>query len=147
MPITTNEDLRYVALEIAWRMWGLPYLWGGNDPIAGIDCSGMQVEILQSVGILPSGDWSASMLWGRFAAQEIKEPKAGALVFFEDKAGKIVHVEMCIGDGLSIGASGGGSRTKTLEDAILQNAYVKIRPIMRGRLIRGYLDPFKEVTP
>lgn len=142
--MSTNEDLRFVAIEIAWRMWGLPYIWGGDDPIAGMDCSGMQVEILQSVGLLPAGDWSAAGLWGVFADREIYPPKPGALVFFANNKGDIVHVEMCIGDGLSIGAAGGGSRTKNTADASMQNAYVKIRPINRGRPIKGYLDPFKE---
>jgi len=28
------------------------YLWGGDDPLAGFDCSGFVIEILKSVGIL-----------------------------------------------------------------------------------------------
>jgi len=144
--MATGEDLRFVAIEIAWRMWGLPYIWAGNDAVAGFDCSGMQVEILQSVGILPDGDWSASMLWGRFVEYEIQQPKPGALIFWSTPQGHVRHVEMCIGDGLSIGASGGGRRIKTREDAILNNAFVKIRPVIGRGIIKGYLDPFKEMT-
>ena len=141
----TNEDLRFVAIEIAWKMYGLPYIWGGNDPVAGFDCSGMQVEILQSVGKLPDGDWSASMLWDRFAAYEEFKPDPGALVFWENSRGHIRHVEMCIGDRLSIGASGGGRHVRTREDAILHNAFVRVRPIEGRGLVKGYLDPFKGV--
>jgi len=142
------EDLRFVSIELAWKMYGLPYIWGGNDAVQGFDCSGMQVEILQSVGMLPEGDWSAAMLWSLFAAKEVFKPEPGCLVFWENSQGHIRHVEMCIGDGLSIGASGGGRHVSTREAAILQNAFVKIRPIGGRGLVRGYLDPFKpEATP
>jgi len=142
---TINEDLRFVAVELAWRMWGLPYIWGGDDAVSGFDCSGMRVEILQSVGLLPDGDWSASMLWGRFAEFEVDKPIPGAGVYWATPQGNIRHVETCIGDGLSIGASGGGRNIKTRADAILHNAFVKIRPIGGRGIVKGYLDPFKEM--
>jgi len=137
------EDLRFVAIELAWRMWGMPYIWGGDDPVRGFDCSGMVVEILQSVGILPDGDWTASMLYSRFAQKEVFQVKPGCLVFWETSQGHIRHVEVCIGDGLSIGASGGGRHIRTHEDAILHNAFIKVRPVGGRGLIKGYLDPFK----
>lgn len=137
------EDLRFVAIEIAWKMWGRPYIWGGDDAIAGFDCSGMIVEILQSVGILPNGDWTASMLYSRFAHKQVFQAEPGCLAFWETPEGHIRHIEMCIGDGLSIGAAGGGRHIRTREDAILHNAFVKIRPIEGQGRIRGYLDPFK----
>jgi len=139
----SREDLRFVAIEIAWKMYGLPYIWRGDDAVQGFDCSGMQVEVLQSVGMLPDGDWSAAMLWTLFAAKQVFKPQPGCLVFWENSQGHIRHVEMCIGDGLSIGASGGGSRVKTRADAIEHNAFVKIRPIGGRGLVRGYLDPFQ----
>jgi hypothetical protein len=47
---------------------------------------------------------------------------------------------------LSIGASGGGSKTKTIANAVKQNAFIKIRPITpRGRKVL-YCNPYlKEV--
>jgi len=137
------ENLRFVAIELAWKMYGLPYIWGGDDAVQGFDCSGMQVEILQSVGLLPDGDWSAAMLWSLLATKEVFLPRPGCLVFWENSQGHIRHVEMCIGDGLSIGASGGGRSVKTRADAIAQNAFVRVRPIGGRGIIRGYLDPFK----
>ena len=152
-----NEALRLVAIDLAWRMYGTPYIWGGDDMIAGFDCSGMQVEILQSVGILPAGDWTAATLAGRLMHHEVFLQAPGCLVFWETSQGYIRHVEMCIGNWLSIGASGGGKDIRdqfddngylvktALQAAIEHNAFVKVRPIEgRGR-IRGYFDPFKEV--
>jgi hypothetical protein len=99
--------------------------------------------------VLPrKGDWTAQGLVTRFGGTEdpkmiVEKPDEGCLVFWNNRAGKIVHVEYCINDVLSIGASGGGARTKTEADAIAQNAYIKVRPF-RGRSgIWGFIDPFQ----
>lgn len=135
---------RAIAMQIAFSLHGTPYIWGGDDPVRGFDCSGLQIEILKSVGILPRrGDWTAHGLYSLFRARgcEVETPRAGCLVFY-GTIDKIVHVEMLITDDLSIGASGGGSGTKTEADAAQQNAFVKIRPLRPNRV--GFMDPFKE---
>jgi len=53
------------------------------------------------------------------------------------------HVEFCLNGELSIGASGGGSATKTAADAVVQNAYVRIRPFQGRGIVKGYADPFE----
>ena len=139
-----NEELRYFAIDIAWQLYGTPYIWGGDDAVKGFDCSGLIVELLQSVGKLPlKGDWTAAMLWDRFAANEVWNPDAGCLVFWETSQGHIRHVELALGSGLSIGASGGGSRVRSRADAIEYNAFVKIRPIEGRGIVKGFLDPFR----
>lgn len=133
-----------IAQKVAWSMLGKPYLWGGDDTIAGFDCSGFCIEILKSVGILPrGGDWTAQMLWEKFKAHEVKAPHDGCLVFWNNKAGdRIIHVEFAINSDLCIGASGGGSKTLTEEDAIKQNAYIKVRPWQTRGNVKGFIDPF-----
>jgi hypothetical protein len=54
----------------------------------------------------------------------------------------VVHVEICLSEELSIGASGGGSKTKTIKDAIKQNAFIKIRPIHSRKNVWGYVNPY-----
>jgi len=132
---------RDLAIKIAFHYLGTPYIWGGDDS-SGFDCSGFCIEILKSVGMLPrKGDWTAAMLaelWPR------SRGAVGDLVFWGN-SGRVIHVEMCIGNGLAIGASGGGSKTTSLAAAIRQNAFVKIRPINSRDGIWGYVDPFCEV--
>jgi len=128
------------ALKIAWKLYGQAYRWGGDDPLAGFDCSGFVIEILKSVGVLPrQGDWTAENLYQLFA-QRSCDPKPGALVFFPGASGKMRHVEFCINEKLTIGASGGGSGTRGIEVAVAANAFVKVRPIRTIELI--FTDPF-----
>ena len=135
--------MKKIAERVAFSFLGKPYLWGGDDPINGFDCSGFCIEILKSVGLLPrNGDWTAQMLWDKFKYREVDEPHNGCLVFWKNNSGKIIHVEYAINEILCIGASGGGSRTRTEEDAAEQNAYIKIRPWATRSNVKGFIDPF-----
>ena len=145
----TERIARKMVQRIAMSYLGTFYTWGGDDP-SGFDCSGLVIECLKSVGMLPrSGDWTADALSKRFPLSvtvnpNMGNPNPGDLVMWYNKAGtRIIHVEIYIGNGLSIGASGGGSKTKTITNAIKHNAFIKIRPVAsRGGKIL-YCDPYK----
>lgn len=127
---------RELALVIAEELLFKPYIWGGNDPNTGYDCSGFVIEVLQSVGKLPyKYDGTANDLYTLYKAHDIQSReslKSGCLVFYGNP---IIHVEIVYGvlldtnNILTIGSMGGGSHTITLEDSKAQDAYVKIRPI------------------
>ena len=90
-----------IATKVAWSFLGKPYIWGGDDPMAGFDCCGLQVEILKSVGKLPrSGDWTAQQLMLMFGLVIPRQdnPKEGMLVFWHSSknTNKIIHVEYCL---------------------------------------------------
>jgi len=134
--------VKKIASFLALHFVGLPYRWGGDDAIAGFDCSGLIIEILKSVGKLPrEGDWTAETLFLRFKDKKVSVAKEGCLVFWANTKGKVNHVEYVWKRGLTIGASGGGSKTKTKQDAIKHNAYVKIRPLRKGYY--AIVNPFK----
>lgn len=147
---TASVTRRELALEL-WRalLWR-PYIWGGNDPVGGYDCSGLAIEGLKSVGVLPrDGDWSADALAhevfpaGRFPRLPASMLAPGCLVFWGTPA-RLTHVEIVLAraDGVlvTIGASGGGSSTTSPAAAMEQDAYVKVRPLRPGWL--EALDPF-----
>ena len=117
------------------------YLWGGDDP-SGFDCSGLILEVLKSVGLIrPNIDMTAYDLYRWFNHSKTIKPGPGKLVFWFREA-KVIHVEMMIDNDHTVGASGGGSATKTIADAVRHNAFVKMRPLnYRGTNFK-ICDPF-----
>lgn len=111
---------------------GTWYTWSGDDP-SGFDCSGLSVEGLKSVGKIPrKSDYSADGLWKKFRHQVRKkwdDPMPGDLCFWFDSQGVAVHVAVCINVDSYIGAEGGGINVTNLENAIKENAFIKIRPL------------------
>lgn len=113
----------------AMSMLGKPYIWGGDDQIEGFDCSGLVIELLQSVGEIPLGrDMTAQGIFETFCHGMYKQayPDFGSLIFWGNGAHSIRHVAFGIDQTRFIGAQGGGSRVRTREDAIRHNAYTKI---------------------
>jgi len=137
-----GQDIHSAKLlyDYALSFLGLPYRWGGDDPVNGVDCSGLCIELLQSVGVFPHGqDTTAAGLKSLFDSYKKSEGSFGALVFFGSSG--VTHVGFCLNDKLMVEAGGGGSRTKTREDAAVQNAYVRIRPIRTRSDLVGFVMP------
>lgn len=131
-----------IAQFVACKYVGLWYKWGGDNP-AGFDCSGFVCEILQSIGkIGRKEDLTAKGLYQRFSVAKINVPELGVLVFYGLDEQHITHVEFCLSTKVSIGASGGGPNCLTVEDARLQNAFIKIRPIYSRNDIVAFVNPF-----
>jgi len=134
-----------------------PYQYAGND-FAGMDCSGIQHEVLQAWGLERRGfDSTAEELYQankKFTVEDPEDPEMGCLVFWF-KGGKAEHVEMItdfVGPLIfTTGASGGGSKTgfkkdeaEARKDAIRDNAYIKINPITyRDPQTYKICDPFQ----
>jgi len=139
----TQDERAAAAIRYIEHFIGTWYKWGGDDP-KGFDCSGLACEFLKFGGQIDRGGehpYNAQMLYNKFPKVDI--PKPGCLAFWSDNAGvKIVHVEIAINDEQTIGASGGGSKTLTAEDAMRNNAFIKERPIRRKKNFAGYVDPF-----
>jgi len=136
---TTDAEL---AVKYAMAFVGTQYRWGGDDPMAGFDCSGFVIEVLKGVGYLPyNGDWRAFELFEMF--REVDNPTIGVLVFWGIGKDQIGHVELCISDKIAIGAGGGDRKVMTTQDAIKYNAYVRLRPIKRPeKRLMYFADPF-----
>lgn len=119
-----------------------PYRWGGDDPLAGFDCSGLVLELLKAAGVVAGPtDMTAQALHDCFEIGKCFSPVFGTLLFFGVSDQKIDHVTMAMNPTHMIEAGGGGSTTRTLADAVAQNAYVRIRPIARRGKPVAMLDP------
>jgi len=125
----TTDLFRHALLQFL----NIPYKWGGNDPIHGLDCSGFLQWGLAMVGLDPKGDQSAQTLHDYFKDKDAKleDGMRGHLnlLFFGTDEFNITHCAFGLGFGSMIEAGGGNSRTLTVDDAIQQGAFIRIRPV------------------
>jgi len=131
-----------IAVEYIKRFIGLPYKWGGDDPMEGFDCSGLAIEMLKSVGHLTNNeDTTADGLMRMFP--RVDTPIVGCLVFF-GKPGKATHVGICLNSLEMLEAGGGGPGTVDVKEAMKSNAFIRMRPIKSRKDFICFCDPFLE---
>lgn len=129
-------------IDYSMKFISTPYIWGGNNPLIGFDCSGFVCEVLKSHGYLKHNiDYSANDLLNYSKRYFLKKdtPIKADLLFFGTNPNMACHVAIALNNKLMIESAGGNSKTKELSHAIKRNAFVKIRPIKyRNDLIAIY---------
>ncbi|RYZ40091.1 MAG: peptidoglycan endopeptidase [Myxococcaceae bacterium] len=129
VPITSQ---RAAFLSCVLAQMHSPYRWGAKGQLASkegprlFDCSGLVTWALHEVG---GRDWrqthNTDRLWAECApVASVADLQPGDLVLY-GKAGDPDHVMVHVGAGVVVGASGGDSKTLTLEDAARDDARVK----------------------
>lgn len=108
----------------------LPYIWGGENPLLGFDCSGLVQYCLRGVGMDPPLDQTAQALYRHFhdRGHPIQEPQEGAFAFYGGSLNHITHVAYALNKRIIIEAGGGDATTKTIKDAQKRGACVRLRP-------------------
>ncbi len=115
--------------QSALAMIGVPYRYGGADPTAGFDCSGLVYYTYTLHGYAVPRT-SREQLG---VAQKISLAQAGRgdLVFFQDQE-KLSHVGIYLGDGRFVHAPSSGG---TVRVADLQSPYYQRHLVAVGRLL------------
>ncbi len=144
--------VRDIAVKYLWKWIGVKYHYGGDDAMIGFDCSGLIVEVLQAVGILEGAnqnykDWTAHGLYLKFKDNKPIEPYQEGCLIFWFRNGKAIHVGMMVNSEFCISSASGTSETTTIEEAIKQNAFVKLRSIKYRGDSYKIVDPFKKKEP
>lgn len=109
-----------------------PYKWGGNNPLEGLDCSGLDIELAKCQGIPIPHDMNAQNLYVHYLKEGghiIPNPMFGARAFFGKDKYTISHVAFCLNRTHMVEAGSGTSEVETLEEAKQRGAFVRIRPI------------------
>jgi cell wall-associated NlpC family hydrolase len=95
MPLSSGSGLGSGAVSIAEQYLGLPYRWGGSDPVGGFDCSGLTMYVYAQLGIqLPH---YAAAQWSEGFRIDPTSLLPGDLVFFEPRADGPGHVAIYVG--------------------------------------------------
>ncbi len=101
--IARKEALRQTIVSDALQFVGGSYVYGGNDPHTGVDCSGFTRYILShTAGIYLNRTAASQSAQGRSVKAE--EARPGDLVFYSS-GGHVDHVALYIGGGRIVHAS------------------------------------------
>lgn len=95
------------AVTIAEQYLGVPYVWGGNTPEVGFDCSGLTQFVYAQLGV--SMPHYAASQFRSFPRVALDELRPGDLVFFEPKADGPGHVSLYAGGDRIIDAPHSGA--------------------------------------
>lgn len=131
-----------LLITYAMQFVGKPYIWGGDHPSVGFDCSGLVQEILKSAGLDPIGDQTAQGLYNHFEKHgSINTWGVGSLAFFGKSVKEITHIAFCVDQYRMIEAGGAGSNCKTVNDAIKEKAFVRMRLINSRKDLVAMIKP------
>ncbi len=108
---------------IAMLFFGTQYKWAGNNPTTGLDCSGLVVECLRSIGKHGKSDMNAQMIFDKFKdVSSVGEIRTDAMLFFGKDYQSITHISIAIDHEFMVEAGGEGR-------AESDSGYVRVRPI------------------
>ena len=108
--LPTNGTTGAKAVQIALRFLGIPYVWGGADPLTGFDCSGLTMYVYAQLGIHLTHYTGSQFYEGARVPPWALQP--GDLVFFEPSSRGPQHEGMYIGGGKFIQAPHTGDVVK-----------------------------------
>lgn len=112
-PLTGGAAVAVAAVAEAEKYLGTPYLWGGEAPETGFDCSGLTQYVFGKLGVdLPR---VAQDQFGVGLPVEQAQLQPGDLVFFQDETGQIFHEGIYIGNGQFLHAPHTGDVVKISE--------------------------------
>ncbi|WP_207533003.1 C40 family peptidase [Desertivirga arenae] len=100
----TNTDFSSMVESLARFYLQAPYLWGGRT-LFGIDCSGFSQIVYKMLGLQLDRDAWQQAEQGS-VVNFLQEVKPGDLAFFDNEAGRIVHVGIMLNENNIIHASG-----------------------------------------
>jgi cell wall-associated NlpC family hydrolase len=109
---------------------GAPYLYGGDTPARGFDCSGLVAYVHSSAGIAVPRTAAQQFAAAQPVARDALRP--GDLVFFrlDPRSRTVTHVGVYVGQGRFVHAPQTGRR---VEEAALDDAYFAQRYAGAGR--------------
>lgn len=93
---SSGSDMGGIAARTAERFVGIPYRWGGDTVVDGMDCSGFVRAVYNLCGVNIPRTSREQYLVGE--SVELDGLKDGDLVFFGDSVDRINHVGIYVGD-------------------------------------------------
>jgi cell wall-associated NlpC family hydrolase len=106
----SRDDMGAIAARTAERFVGIPYLWGGNTVVDGMDCSGFVRAVYNLCGVNIPRTSAEQFKVGR--SIELCDLVDGDLVFFSTSGNRISHVGIYVGNNHFVHAPRRGEEIK-----------------------------------
>ena len=116
-----------IAARTAERFVGIPYRWGGNNVVDGMDCSGFVRAVYNLCGLnIPRTSRDQFKAGDSVIKDDLKD---GDLVFFGSSADKINHVGIYVGGGKFVHAPRQGEeiRITAVNEGYFEKRFVGAR--------------------
>jgi len=124
MPQRDKSDMGAIAARTAERFVGIPYRWGGDTVVDGMDCSGFVRAVYNLCGVnIPRTSREQFRVGDVVAKEELKD---GDLVFFGSSPEEINHVGIFVGGGRFVHAPRRGDDIKvsTLDESYFLKRFI-----------------------
>ena len=109
---TGERDMGFIAARTAERFIGIPYQWGGNTVVDGLDCSGFVRAVYNLCGVsIPRTSREQYKAGTPIDKADLKD---GDLVFFGSSEATINHVGIYVGNGMFVHAPKRGEDIKSV---------------------------------
>lgn len=122
-----NKDMGAIAARTAERFVGLPYRWGGDNVVEGMDCSGFVRAVYNLCGLsIPRTSRDQFKAGDAVSKDDLRD---GDLVFFGSSADKINHVGIYVGEGKFVHAPRRGEeiRVTAVTESYFEKRFVGAR--------------------
>lgn len=122
-----ERDMGNIAARTAERFVGIPYQWGGNTVVDGLDCSGFVRAVYNLCGVsIPRTSREQFKVGSTVAKDDLKD---GDLLFFGSSVDAINHVGIYVGNGKFVHAPRRGEeiRVAMISEAYFDKRYVGAR--------------------
>ena len=126
-PLKVNKDMGSIAARTAERFVGIPYRWGGDNVVEGMDCSGFVRAVYNLCGLsIPRTSRDQFKAGDLVTKDDLRD---GDLVFFGSSADNINHVGIYVGDGKFVHAPRRGEeiRITAVTESYFEKRFVGAR--------------------
>jgi cell wall-associated NlpC family hydrolase len=123
----SNKDMGAIAARTAERFVGIPYRWGGDNVVEGMDCSGFVRAVYNLCGLSVPRTSHDQFKAGESVAKD--DLRDGDLVFFGSSTDNINHVGIYVGGGKFVHAPRRGEeiRVTAVTESYFEKRFVGAR--------------------